>query len=209
VLLLVAFLALVFAPSVYLQTVFDGVTEALAAFVTEHPVMGPFVFVGLGIASVLLGPFTSVPLVPFAVAIWELLPTLLLLLSGWLVGNCIAYAIGRFAGQPLVVKIVGQKQVDAWIGTLEKHMKPLTMFIFRLAVPSETGYVFGLISYRFSHYLLITFLAELPFAVLAVFTGDAFAATQWESFWVLLAVWAGIIGLAYILLARHLRENIS
>ncbi len=207
ILLLIFFIALVFAPSAYLQGVFNDFTQVLAVFGVEHPVLGPLVFMGLAAVSVLLGPFSSVPLVPSAVAIWGIIPTLAFLLSGWLAGSAGAYALGRYAGQPLVSRIVGPRQLEKWFITMERHLNFIMMLIFRLAVPSETGYIFGLIGYRFKQYMLITFLAEFPFALLAVFAGDAFADTSWASFWSLLIIWVGIIGCAYIMLVRYLHHE--
>jgi len=83
----ISFVVLVFAPSAYLQGIFNNFTEVLAAYTAEHPVSGPAVFIGLAAASVLLGPFSSIPLVPAAVALWDIVPTFIYLMTGWLLGN--------------------------------------------------------------------------------------------------------------------------
>ncbi len=134
------------------------------------------------------------------------MPTLLLLLLGWLAGGCGAYVIGRYAGQLLVGKIVGQRRLEKWIAELKPRMTFPLLLLFRLAMPSETGYVFGLLSYHFGRYLLITFLAELPFALLTVYAGDAFLRTGWWSFVALLLAGLAIIALAYYLFIRRFKK---
>ena len=83
------------------------------------------------------------------------------------------------------------------------------LLLFRLAMPSETGYVFGLFRYDFCRYLLITFLAELPFAILIVYGSDAFIQTNWWSFAILFLVGVAIIALAYRLFIRRFEEKTS
>ena len=103
-------------------------------------------------------------------------------------------------------KLVGRKRMETWIAQLEHHLHFLVLFVFRLAVPSETGYIFGIINYPFRAYLLITFLAELPFALLAVYAGDAFFKTSWGILVLLLSLWVAIIGIAYWFFSRKFNE---
>src|SRR3989338_11317244 len=46
--------------------------------------------------------------------------------------------------------------------------------VFRLIMPAETGYIFGLIRYNFLRYCIVMFIAELPFAFFGVWVSDAF-----------------------------------
>ncbi len=204
--LLVLFIAFLFASSAYLQRVLLDLTVVFDEFVQQHPVFGPAAFFLLAAISILLGPFSSAPVLPFAIAAWKVVPTLLLLLLGWLAGGCGAYVIGRYAGQLLVGKIVGQRRLEKWIAELKPRMTFPLLLLFRLAMPSETGYVFGLLSYHFGRYLLITFLAELPFALLTVYAGDAFLRTGWWSFVALLLAGLAIIALAYYLFIRRFKK---
>ena len=48
------------------------------------------------------------------------------------------------------------------------------MLLFRLASPAEMpGYVLGAVRYGFVKYFLATFIAEFPFAVIAVYASEA------------------------------------
>lgn len=205
--LLVLFVAFLFGSSAYLQEALSGLTAIFDEFVQQHPVFGPAAFFLLTAVSILLGPFSSLPIIPLAIAAWKVVPTLSLLLLGWLAGGCGAYAVGRYAGQPLVGKIVGRQRLEEWMAKLRPRMTFPLLLLFRLAMPSETGYVFGLLGYDFGRYLLITFLAELPFALLAVYAGDAFLRTGWWSFAALLLAGVAIIALTYYLFIRRFKKG--
>ncbi|KKW28696.1 MAG: hypothetical protein UY73_C0037G0003 [Parcubacteria group bacterium GW2011_GWA2_52_8] len=194
--LLLVLVGTIFGGSAYLQTVFSQLTDSIDAYVSRHFFLGAIIFTGLAAFSVLLGPFTSAPLIPFAVVIWHIPLTLAMLMAGWLLGNTGAFWIGRYLGHPLVAKIVGHKKLDDWLAALQPRLSFPLLLLFRLATPSETGYVFGLLKYDFRKYLLLSFLAELPFAFIIVFASDALTNTGWASFLLLLLAWIVIISLA-------------
>lgn len=185
------------------QGLLSDFTGLLQRYLTEHLVLGAAAFSSLAALSVLLGPFTSVPLIPSAVAVWGIPQTLTLLLVGWILGSSLAYAIGRLLGETVVKKLVGEAKLADWMGTLDRRLSFPLLLLFRLATPSETGYIFGILRYRFGRYLLLTFLAELPFALIAVYAGDAFTRSGWESFGGLILTWLLIIGGALWLFRRE------
>lgn len=170
--LLIVLIGAIFSASTYLQSIFLGLTDVLADFVSRHGFWGALAFVGLAAVSALLGAFSSVPLVPSAVLIWGIPETLVMLLSGWIVGNCLSFGVGRFFGYPLVRKIVGQERLSAWVAKLEARLSFWLLLIFRITTPSETGYVFGILKYDFWKYLLLTVISEIPIALLAVFGSE-------------------------------------
>ena len=67
---------------------------------------GVVIFVALAVLSVMLVSFSSIWLVPIALALWGNLITLALLLGGWLLGSVFSYLIGKYAGYPIVRKII-------------------------------------------------------------------------------------------------------
>ena len=195
--LLLVLVGTIFGGSAYLQTVFSQLTDSIDAYVSRHFFLGAIIFTGLAAFSVLLGPFTSAPLIPFAVVISHIPLTLAMLMAGWLLGNPGAFWIGRYLGHPLVAKILGHKKLDDWLKELEPRLNFFLLLLFRMATPSETGYVFGLLKYNFRKYLLLSLIAELPFAFIIVFASDALANTGWVMFVLLLLVWVAIISLAF------------
>lgn len=107
--LLILLVAALYSFSAYFQTVFARFTGVLANYVNHHFLLDAGVFIGLAGLSVLLGPFTSVPLVPSAVLIWRVPKTMLMLMVGWMLGSTFAFFIGWFLGYPLVKKLSGGK----------------------------------------------------------------------------------------------------
>jgi uncharacterized membrane protein YdjX (TVP38/TMEM64 family) len=156
-------------------------------------------FVAFAALSVLLGPFSSVPLIPFAVGSWGVHTTLFLLYSGWLCGGLVSYAAGYYWGYPLVQHIVALKKLDTWREQLSENVGLVFLLIFRIAAPSETGYLFGILRFPFLKYIGVTALAELPFAFLVVFAGDAFVSRNPFAFFGF-----AIAGIFLILLAVYL-----
>ncbi|MDP3963977.1 MAG: VTT domain-containing protein [bacterium] len=129
-----------------------------------------FVFAAL---SVLLGPFTSGPLVPAAVLLWGELATFLLLFAGWLAGGMAAYAMGRRVGYPIVRRIVSEEKAESWRHYISEHTTFFMALLFRVAMPAETGYVFGIVRYHIVKYALITTIVEAPLAAALVWASDA------------------------------------
>lgn len=201
--ILVLFVAFLFGSSVYLRGALSDLTAVFEGFVERYPFFAPVAFVLLAAVSMLLGMFSSVPLVPLVVMTWGEAATLLLLLLGWLLGGCVSYAIGRYAGYPLVSKIAGRQRLEGWTLKLKPRMTFLLLFLFRLATPSETGYVFGIFRYDFWRYLLITFLAELPFALLVVYASGAFIEADWRLFAALFLIGVAAAALIYYLFERR------
>jgi len=174
-----------------------------------HPLLGRLAFVLFSSLSVLLGPVTTIPLVPAALLIWSVESTVALLLGGWLVGNIGAYAIGYFWGRPLVRKLIAETKLQKWEEILDKAGTIPLMILFRIAMPSETGYIFGIMRYKFAKYLLVTFVSELPFALLAGYASSALIDSVWFSFAGFLILWAIVIIVAGFILNMKVKRNIN
>lgn len=209
ILLLILAVVALFYSAVYIQEALGDLTKLLAQFNEKNSALGRAIFYILAGLSIILGPFTSAPLVPSAVVIWGLPQTLFLLISGWLTGNIISYFIGRFLGSSLVVKIVGKQKLEDWSKTAKSDLGFWPLFLFRLATPSETGYFFGILHYSFPKYMLMTFIAELPFAFLTVYASNAFITSGWTAFVILAALWTLIIFLSVRAYKKYKGEKSS
>ncbi|KKU50848.1 MAG: hypothetical protein A3H69_01265 [Candidatus Sungbacteria bacterium RIFCSPLOWO2_02_FULL_47_9] len=206
---IVLFIVLLFVATAYFENYFGGFGGRLVSIMAEHTVIGVVIFVALAAVSVLLGPFSSSPLAPMVVAVWGVFPAFFFLFAGWMLGDALAYAIGRYAGRPLVERLVGERSLAKWRLILEPHMTFPFLLLFRLATPAETGYVFGLLQYRFKLYLILTSIAELPAAFIVVFAGDAINGEYWWllSAYILAALFLFFV--AYRLLARSIRNFVK
>lgn len=200
--ILIAIAFLLFATSAIFQESFFYVTGWLSGYAHAHPVMGVVAFVGLAGVSALLSPFSSIPLVPSAVVIWGPEKTFMLLFAGWLIGDIVAYTIGYYLGYPIVQKIASKEALNRWVNILSEKVDIIVAFLFRLATPSEAGYIFGTLKYNFFKYFFITFFAELPFVYIAVYVGEAFVNVGWFAF-----LTSGIVLLLIVSVAIRLLNN--
>ena len=163
-----------FSSSYFLHGVFENSVTHAEFYADRNPIVAGGIFVGLAAMSVVFGPFTSVFLIPAAVAIWGAVATFFLLLLGWVIGGIIAYGLGRFLGYPLVSRIVSKEKTDEMAHVVSSRATFALALVFRLIMPAETGYIFGLIRYNFLRYCIVMFIAELPFAFFGVWVSDAF-----------------------------------
>lgn len=194
----VSALALLFWSSSFLQKEFYLVVDFFQTLVLRNEPLAVAVFILTAVAGALISPFTNLPLVPFAAAIWGPFPTTIFLLGGWLVGDIIAYFIGRNLGRRFVTHFVPTKKLDAWSDAIKQHTNFLTALVARLALPAELGYAFGLVRYPFGLYLIITFIAELPFAFISVSASEAVLAGDVQKFFGVIFISVLIIGGALI-----------
>lgn len=199
---LALFVVVLAVAAMLLHGAFDGIVARLAAYEESNPVLGVVLFVLLAAASVLLGPFSSAPLIPFAVEVWGTGKTLVMLMAGWAVGNAAAYGIGYVFGHPIVDRLVPRGELRKWMAFLRDEVDAKLIFLFRLAVPAEIGYAFGILKYDLWKYLAIVILAEVPFALLLVFGGEAFLDRQWLSLAAFVAAAIITMAVAYALFRR-------
>jgi uncharacterized membrane protein YdjX (TVP38/TMEM64 family) len=158
-----------------LQGTFRNATASIDAYIQQQPVAGALFFVGLAAVSAILSPFSSLPMVPFAVAIWGPEKTMALLLSGWMAGAVAAYAIGRYAGFPLLRRFKVYRKIREYKRKIPEQKQFLYILLLRTALPSELlSYALGVVKYRFIPYITVTLIAEIPFALISVYSSEAF-----------------------------------
>ncbi len=173
--IVLAGIVLLYWSSSSLQNIFLDLTGNIQKYEAGHSLLTEIFFVILGAISAMLSPFSSAPLIPFAVAIWGKNMTTVLLFIGWMIGGSITYLLGDRIGYHILKNYM---TLDEAIAAYRHRLNPGTEFtivlLFRLAMPAEIpGYVLGTIRYNFWKYLLATGLAELPFALLTVYAGGA------------------------------------
>lgn len=194
-------ITLLFWYSLSLQETFYDVVSFFETYVRQNEMLGMLVFMLIATLGALVSPFTNLPLIPVAVALWGAALTALLLLGGWLLGGVIAYFIGRYVGYPAIRYIISAERFDAWLREVRAHTRFSMMFLLRLALPAELGYAFGVIRYSFWKYVLLTFFAELPFVLIATYASEAILLGERLQFFGLIAL-VGVIFLGAFYLVR-------
>lgn len=200
--------ALVLASSATLQRLLVSGIERPAELLSAHPVLGGSVFVLLAAASAMLSLFSSVPLVPFAVAAWGEAPTAVLLFIGWLLGGLASYVVGatlhhRIERSKLYARVSHYRE------RLRRHGAEFSIvLLFRLAMPAEIpGYVLGMLRYDVWRYLAATALAELPMAVGTVYAGQLLIDQRPLALAVVIVVAGIVLAVAHLLFHRRLRAG--
>lgn len=185
-----------------IATVIGAATRVIEA----HPVAGKLVFFALSLVSAMAAFVSTAVVVPVAVYAWGPVTTVLLLWTAWLAGGMCSYSIGFTLGRRIASWLISPQRMEYYATRISGNAGFLTVLLFQLAMPSEVpGYVLGAVRYRFAIYLGALALAELPFAIGAVYLGDSFLHRNYA---LLFAV--GVAGLALSVLAfHHLHKRID
>jgi len=175
IILILAFvLVVLFWSSVQLQEYFKDAATILNYYGDANPYLSILIFFGLSVLSTMLVSFSSVWLVPVGIILWGNWGTIGLLLSGWLVGACISYTIGRYGGYPIAHRLVDEKMLRKYECLISEKLSIWAIFLLRFTLPSEIpGYLLGIFRYPFSKYFIVTTFAEIPYAIYAVLAIDA------------------------------------
>jgi uncharacterized membrane protein YdjX (TVP38/TMEM64 family) len=209
ILALVGLLAVIVALSASdaVQDLTEFVLGRALAIIEVHPTLGIVLFVLASALSAMLAFFSTIVVVPVAVAAWGAPATALLLWVSWLVGGCCSYAIGRTLGLRVTAWFVSRERVDHYAARLSARAGFWTIWLFQLALPSEVpGYVLGVLHYRFRVYLPALALAELPYAIGTVYLGQRFLEGRVVSLALVGLAGIVLITLAYRLLHRRLEH---
>jgi hypothetical protein len=80
-----------------------------------------------------------------------------------------------------------------------------SILLFQIAVPSEIpGCILGALRYPFGKYLGARALAEVPFAIGAVYLGDTFVRRQYAGLTIVAIIGIGLSALALYLLHKRI-----
>jgi uncharacterized membrane protein YdjX (TVP38/TMEM64 family) len=195
----------------------DPVHEAVARglewakqIIERHERLGVVLFMLLSAISAILFFFSTAVLVPVAVYTWGKPTTMFLLWAAWLFGAVVSYLIGSRPGRRLAGWLVPERRIARYEKAISARANFPLVLLFQVAVPSEVpGYVLGAVHYHFGRYLGARALAEVPFAVGAVYLGDSFVRRQYGP---LLAIAIGgilVSALALYLLHRRMADKDS
>lgn len=204
---IVAFFAVLFFVSPLLRDFFFAITRDTGNFAAQNAELAILFFIVLAALSALLSPFSSTPIVPVAVALWGIESTFALLLFGWLLGDALAYAIGRFGAHTFLKQFIREEKLNGYEQYVFKHITFISALLARLAFPAEIGYVFGLIRYKFGAYMLVTFIAEAVFAVPTVLAADALIALRPAAFAGWMLAFVAAIAFFYLLFRIVLKKR--
>jgi uncharacterized membrane protein YdjX (TVP38/TMEM64 family) len=163
------------ASSAELHAWLIGFLPAAEGIIRARPVFGILIFVLFAAVSAMLAFISSAVIVPVGIYVWGAVVSAFLLWVGWILGGVTAYTIARYFGRPVVKALSAGRTLDRYENRLSGRTPFGLVLLFQTAVPSEVpGYLLGLIRYHFWKYLAALALAELPYALAAVYLGTEF-----------------------------------
>lgn len=172
----------------------------LEGWIGEHRVLGAGIYTVFVAASVVLLPFSSLPLLPLATRSFGVVLTALLSAAGWWAGSLVAFQIARF-GRRYVERIASLEAIDRLEQKVPRDLGFGGIVILRMILPVDlVSYALGLLKrLAFRTYALASLIGILPFAFAWSYAGGELGAGRWLSF----ALAALGIGAA-VLAGRHL-----
>ena len=208
--ILVIIMAFLFWSSFSLQNIFYEIVFFIENYTYQNQILAIIIFIILAALSAMLSPFSSIPFVSAGIIIWGNFMTISFLLIGWMIGAIVAYSIGYFSGYPLVNQFYFPEKIKYYKERISDKTGFLMVLFFRFAIPAEiTGYALGIIRYHFGKYFLATFIAELPFAIIAGYASDALVAKKPVIFISLVTLAFLFIGLIFYLFNRKLKSSVK
>ena len=149
--------------------------DAAESLIRQRATWGMVAFVLLAALSAMVAFLSSAVLVPMAIYVWGPAVCFVLLWAGWFLGGLAGYGIGRFFGRPAVEILVRPETLARYEGWARPGKSLVPMLMLQLAIPSDlASYVFGLVRCRFSAFVAALALAEVPYALGAVYLGTSF-----------------------------------
>lgn len=143
--------------------------------IRAKPVLGMLVFVLLAAASAMLTFVSSAVIIAPAVYVWGEATSMLLLWIGWTLGGMGCYMISRYLGRPAVKALTSGTALERYENRISRRTPFALILLSQFALPSELlGYLLGLLRYPFWKYFAALGLAELPYALVAVYLGASF-----------------------------------
>lgn len=172
----------------------------LESWIGQNPVLGAGIYFVLVAASVVLLPFSSLPLLPFATQNFGVLLTALLSAAGWWVGCLIAFQIARF-GRRYLERITSMEAVDRIEDKIPDDVGFGGIVVLRMILPVDVvSFALGLLKrLRFRTYAVASLIGILPFAFVMSYAGGQLGAGKFLSF---ALVVAGMV--AVVLMIRRL-----
>jgi uncharacterized membrane protein YdjX (TVP38/TMEM64 family) len=174
ILAFIVIICLIIYASAELQGRIISSVNYLGGYFREHIVLGGLIFFGISVVSVLVSPFSSVPLIPSAIMAWGSFLTFSLLFPAWIAGGILAYFVGSLTQEKILKHFISFEKVEYYKKRISPRSQFLLVFIFQAVTPSEiSSYTLGIIRYDFKKYLAIIALTDLLYALSIVYATAA------------------------------------
>ena len=205
-----AVVALVPALREGVASVLSGDAGRLRSELLDLGAGGALVLAGLMLVHAVL-PFPSELInaaAGFVYGFWLALP---LVLAGWLLSALATYAIGRGAGRPLLLRLVGEERLDEGARVVERGGRTalLAARLIPIVPYSLVGYVSGAAGVPLWRFAWTTVVGSIPLCASVVYLGDRLGSFSPTDPGVLVAVgsFAGLLVAGRVLAGRIRRRQ--
>jgi uncharacterized membrane protein YdjX (TVP38/TMEM64 family) len=155
----------------------------LEAWTEVHPVLGAGIYVTLLAASVVLLPFSSLPLLPLATRCYGVVPAALLSAAGWWAGSLIAFQVARL-GRRYLERVTSLDAIDRIADKVPGDLGFGGIVVLRMILPTDVvSFALGLVErLTFRTYAVASLVGILPFAFVWSYAGGELSANRFWSF---------------------------
>ncbi|MBI4502067.1 MAG: TVP38/TMEM64 family protein [Gemmatimonadetes bacterium] len=169
-------------------------TSGLESWIGQHAVLGAGIYVVLVAASVVLLPFSSLPLRPLAARSYGVVLTALLSAAGWWTGCLIAFRIARL-GRRYLERITSMEAVDRLEEKVPDDVGFGGIVVLRMILPVDVvSFALGLLKrLRFRTYAVASLVGILPFAFVWSYAGGQLGTGRFLSFALVVAGMAAVV----------------
>ncbi len=156
--------AVIVALSIWAISTFALTPADVKQIIISHGSLGPLVYIGLYVLTVVVSPLTGAPLVVASLAIFGYSRTLLYTYISNLIGASISFFIARKFGRPVIIKLIGKRDMKK-VDEITEMIGVQTLIIFRLTGGGSfdfVSYAAGFTCIGFPIYFLITASCLIP-----------------------------------------------
>lgn len=173
--------ALALAALALWQTGWEG--SRVGQWIAVNPVLGAAIYFAVVAASVVVLPFSSLPLLPIAAQTYGVFLTGLLSAAGWWAGCLVAFWIAR-RGRGLVERFASLDAIDRIEEKLPKEVTFGAIIVLRMILPVDlVSFALGLTRrLAFGTYATASLIGILPFAFVLSYAGGKLGAGQYLVF---------------------------
>ncbi len=148
-----------------------GITNWILSFGT----WSPFVYLSIMVAQVIVSPIPAGPVALAGALIFGVWEGLALALTGSVIGSVLIFIVARRWGEPLVVRLVGERIYRKYVGILDaKGWWLFAILLFPFMPDDAVVALAGLSALSFRRFLVVMVVGRMPGS-----TMTAFLASDW------------------------------
>lgn len=173
--------------------------EALRDFVSRFHPYGPLAFFAIQTIQVIVAPVPGNITALAGGALFGLWWGFAISTAGLIVGSCIAFAMARYYGRPLVERFVPARVVDKYLdSTADRHFVALFMMFLLPFFPDDAlCFISGLSKLRFGAFLLFVLIGRPPGMFVSSLVGAGIAVVPWWGWTLIVLGSAALFWLGY------------